>query len=55
MWILAGLEGLDCGANCVERVPFHMYSVNCNLCIHKMTMPPGFGDGGGNGGGDGGG
>jgi len=53
--ILAGLEGLDYGANCVERVPLHVYSVNGNLCIDEMTMPPGFGDGDGNGGGGGGG
>ena len=53
--ISAGLEGLDYGANCVERAPLHIYSVNGNLCIDEMTVPPGFGDGVGNGGGGGGG
>jgi len=38
----------------VERAPFHMCSVNGDLCIDEMTVPPGFGDGGGNGGGGGG-
>jgi len=52
-WILGGLEGLDYGASCVERAPLHVCPVNGNICIDKMTMPPGFGDGGGNGGGGG--
>ena len=51
----AGLQGLDYGANCVERVPLHIYSVNGNLCIDEMTMGPQVGGDGNNGGGGGGG
>lgn len=53
--IAAGLQGLNYDANCVERVPLHIYSVNGNLCIDEMTMSPPGGDGGNNGGGGGGG
>jgi len=53
--ISAGLEGLDYGVNCVERVPLHIHSVNGNLCINEMTVPPRFSDGSSNGGGGGGG
>jgi len=52
--ILADLEGIDCATNCVGRTPLHMCSVNDNMCIGKMTMPPGFGDDSWNGGGAGG-
>ena len=36
--ISAGLEGINYGVNCVERVPLHIYSVNGNLCIDEMAQ-----------------
>jgi len=33
-----GLRDTDYGVNAVEKAPLHVYSINGNLCIDKMTQ-----------------
>jgi len=39
--VTACLQGVEHGANCVERVPLHVCQVNGNLCVDEVTQAGG--------------